>query len=581
MATKIEIIGDRSKILNFNIGVLGHIDSGKTSLAKALSTVASTASFDKNPQSKERGITLDLGFSSFTIPIPDRLKDSGYEHVQFTLVDCPGHASLIRTIIGGAQIIDLMMLVIDITKGIQTQTAECLVIGEITCRHMVVVLNKVDLLEDSKRETQITKMSKRIAKTLENTRFKGAAIVSVAAKPGGPEAPETESAVGVDHLVQVLSDHLFVPYRSPDGPLIYSVDHCFPIKGQGTVMTGTVLKGSVNVNDNVEIPFMKVTKKVKSMQMFHKPVHRAIQGDRVGICVTQFDPKAIERCLVCSPGCLPTIYAGIFKVSKVQYHKMPCLTGAKLHISIGHETLMAKVTFFGTRANVPEETFDFEIDYPFQQELHDNSQLSKLQESEPGAIVGATADVIGPPVHQFALLEFEKPVTCSPSAVVIGSRLDVDAFSNTCRIALHGILLVPITDRDYDKTVLPRLKVYKIKSREGVVERAQDERLVIGKGLFKRETKIHSFVGLNVYLSTGEVAVIESAFGTTGKFRLTVPNGLKPETLQLLQGTGKKKGRAKENQQDSSTTPQEPHQSVKIYLQFKRYVFDPDKRMKQ
>jgi selenocysteine-specific elongation factor len=90
-----------SMIQNFNVGVLGHVDSGKTSLVKALSTVASTAAFDKNPQSKERGITLDLGFSSFTVDLPEQLKDGKHEKLQYTLVDCPGHASLIRTIIGG------------------------------------------------------------------------------------------------------------------------------------------------------------------------------------------------------------------------------------------------------------------------------------------------------------------------------------------------------------------------------------------------------------------------------------------------------------------------------------------------
>lgn len=146
------------RVLNFNIGVLGHIDSGKTSLAKALSSTASTASFDKNPQSKERGITLDLGFSSFQVPIPEHLKQHGYDILQFTLVDCPGHASLIRTIIGGAQIIDMMMLVVDVTKGMQTQTAECLVIGEILCEKMVVVLNKVDLLKEEKRDVLIEKV---------------------------------------------------------------------------------------------------------------------------------------------------------------------------------------------------------------------------------------------------------------------------------------------------------------------------------------------------------------------------------------------------------------------------------------
>ena len=133
-----------SRTLNFNIGVLGHVDSGKTSLVRAISTTASTACFDKSPESKERGITLDLGFSSLmcTQP-PARIAEAGYDQLQLTMVDCPGHASLIRTIIGGAQIIDMMLLVIDVTKGIQTQTAECLVIGEIICTKMMVIINKL------------------------------------------------------------------------------------------------------------------------------------------------------------------------------------------------------------------------------------------------------------------------------------------------------------------------------------------------------------------------------------------------------------------------------------------------------
>ena len=109
--------------------------------------------------------------------IPEHLSDSTYKQLQITLVDCPGHASLIRTIIGGifssvyeyeywqsyflgAQIIDLMFLVIDVTKGIQTQTAECLIIGEITCDKMIVILNKIDLIEESQRQSTIDKVSK-------------------------------------------------------------------------------------------------------------------------------------------------------------------------------------------------------------------------------------------------------------------------------------------------------------------------------------------------------------------------------------------------------------------------------------
>jgi selenocysteine-specific elongation factor len=127
--------------------VLGHVDSGKTAICRILSEVASTASLDKNPQSQERGITLDLGFSAFFTRVPVRFEEKvKEEYLQFTLVDCPGHASLIKTIIGGAQIIDIMFLVIDATKGIQAQTAECIIIAELFMKKIVVVLNKVDLV---------------------------------------------------------------------------------------------------------------------------------------------------------------------------------------------------------------------------------------------------------------------------------------------------------------------------------------------------------------------------------------------------------------------------------------------------
>lgn len=97
-----------SAVLNLNVGILGHVDSGKTSLAKALSTTASTASFDKNPQSQERGITIDLGFSALVVDMPEHLKKACSEQkLQLTFVDCPGHASLIRTIIGGTFLLSL------------------------------------------------------------------------------------------------------------------------------------------------------------------------------------------------------------------------------------------------------------------------------------------------------------------------------------------------------------------------------------------------------------------------------------------------------------------------------------------
>jgi small GTP-binding protein len=158
---------DGARILNMNVGVLGHVDSGKTALVRALSTVVSTAALDKSPTAQERGITLDLGFSSFITSIPDDIAHADshpYTALQVTLVDCPGHASLVRTVIGGAQIMDLALLVVDVQRGIQTQTFECLVIAEISIERLVVVLNKIDLLPELEREERILEVTRSILK---------------------------------------------------------------------------------------------------------------------------------------------------------------------------------------------------------------------------------------------------------------------------------------------------------------------------------------------------------------------------------------------------------------------------------
>ena len=152
-----------------------------------------------------------------------------------------------------------MLLVIDITKGIQTQTAECLIIGEITCDMMLVVLNKIDLIEEAQRQSTIEKvtnlslfffisynlnvlvvqMTKRLHKTFESTKFPQVPVIPCSAS----------SSLNLNGLISTLQSHIYIPKRSSDGPFIFSVDHCFSIRGQGTVMTGTVLSGSVRIND--------------------------------------------------------------------------------------------------------------------------------------------------------------------------------------------------------------------------------------------------------------------------------------------------------------------------------------------
>uniref|UniRef100_A0A2K5VYF3 Eukaryotic elongation factor, selenocysteine-tRNA specific n=1 Tax=Macaca fascicularis TaxID=9541 RepID=A0A2K5VYF3_MACFA len=534
--------------VNVNVGVLGHIDSGKTALARALSTTASTAAFDKQPQSRERGITLDLGFSCFSVPLPARLRSSlpefqaapepepeaGEPLLQVTLVDCPGHASLIRTIIGGAQIIDLMMLVIDVTKGMQTQSAECLVIGQIACQKLVVVLNKIDLLAEGKRQAAVDKMTKKMQKTLENTKFRGAPIIPVAAKPGGPEAPETEAPQGIPELIEVV-------------------------------------------------------KKVKSMQMFHMPITSAMQGDRLGICVTQFDPKLLERGLVCAPESLHTVHAALISVEKIPYFRGPLQTKAKFHITVGHETVMGRLMFFSPAPdNFDQEpildSFDFSQEYLFQEQYLSKDLAPAVTNNDEADKKAGQATEGHCPRQQWALVEFEKPVTCPRLCLVIGSRLDADIHTNTCRLAFHGILLHGLEDRNYADSFLPRLKVYKLKHKHGLVERAMDDYSVIGRSLFKKETNIQLFVGLKVHLSTGELGVIDSAFGQSGKFKIHIPGGLSPESKKILTPALKKRaraGRGEATRQEESTERSEPLQHVALSLTFKRYVFDTHKRMVQ
>jgi selenocysteine-specific elongation factor len=234
-----------------------------------------------------------------TIP-PHLVEEAGdqYDNLQFTLVDCPGHASLIKTIIGGAQIIDMIVLVIDINKGIQTQTAECIVIGEITTEKIIVVLNKVDMIPLDSREEKVEKMKNKLRKVFSSTKFADPVFVLTSAAVGGEKVaavvPSTTSkdtevdevsaggnskskkgskklssgppvqTHGVDTLIEVIRSSIRMPRRNYDGPFYFAIDHCFPIKGHGTVLTGTILSGAIQINSTVELPLLQLQRKVCS-----------------------------------------------------------------------------------------------------------------------------------------------------------------------------------------------------------------------------------------------------------------------------------------------------------------------------
>lgn len=195
-----------------------------------MSSIGGTACFDKSPQSQTRGITLDLGFSTFK-----------HNDHQVTIVDCPGHASLIRTVLCGAQIIDLIVLVIDGTKGIQAQTAECLIVAEIMTERLVFVINKIDLWSEEERKNKFELIKKKLRTALKDGKFAKVPIVPFSANLN----------LGIDELkgqINYLIEEKPIK-RNFDGNFVFAVDHCFPVKGQGTVLTGTVLQGGISINE--------------------------------------------------------------------------------------------------------------------------------------------------------------------------------------------------------------------------------------------------------------------------------------------------------------------------------------------
>ena len=501
------------RILNLNVGVLGHVDTGKTSLVKTLSSILSTAALDKSQQSRTRGITLDLGFSAFLLPLPEHMKTMGnsrtdtgrngkkngnsndndtgnntqqhHELLQITLVDCPGHASLIRTIIGGAQIIDMILLVVDATKGMQTQTAECLVIAEMTTRNLIVVLNKIDLFPENEREERVRLAEKKMRASLRGTKFENAQMVGISACVGGEKvaalggnvagggttAAKIASTSNIHGLLDLLQSQIRTPNRdtisSPDR-FHFAVDHCFPIKGQGTVLTGTVLSGSARPNDIVEFPTLATQKKIKGLQMFRRKANIIQQGDRAGICVSNFDAKLLERGIIASPGTVKLIRGAIAVVRKVRFFKGALNSGSKFHVSVGHTTVMATVTFWGAReiakqmqgedeelkdstgsaafgksslggsadlAGLPRLKFDWNQDFLHQDNYLDALPVSRTTEFEDDR----KCDHL-PPLH-WARLEFLTPVYCPMDSLVIGSRLDTEVNANTCRLAFSGRLV--------------------------------------------------------------------------------------------------------------------------------------------
>ena len=284
---------DRSKP-QVNIGTIGHVDHGKTTLTAAITkvmskhnpnmTVRAFDSIDNAPEEKARGITIATSHVEY------ETSNRHYAHV-----DCPGHADYVKNMITGAAQMDGAILVVAATDGPMPQTREHILLGrQVGIPTMVVFMNKVDMVDD---EELLELVEMEIRELLSSYEFPGDDIPVV--RGSALKALEGDPAweAKIDELMQAVDDFIPTPARETDKPFLMPVEDIFTIQGRGTVATGRIERGTINVNEPVEIVGIKETKNsvVTGVEMFKKLLDSGMAGDNVGLLLRGIDRKEIER----------------------------------------------------------------------------------------------------------------------------------------------------------------------------------------------------------------------------------------------------------------------------------------------
>ena len=283
---------DRSKP-HVNIGTIGHVDHGKTTLTAAISAVLSKKglaqqvkfdSIDKAPEEKERGITIN------TAHIEYETEKRHYAHV-----DCPGHADYVKNMITGAAQMDGAILVIAATDGPMAQTREHILLArQVGVPRIVVFMNKCDMVDDEELldlvEMEVRELLNSYGFDGDNTPIiRGSALKAL---EGDPEAKAK-----IYELMDAVDEWIPTPERDNDKPFLMSIEDVFTITGRGTVVTGRVERGKLNLNDTVEIVGIKPTKStvVTGIEMFRKQLDFAEAGDNAGVLLRGISREEVER----------------------------------------------------------------------------------------------------------------------------------------------------------------------------------------------------------------------------------------------------------------------------------------------
>ncbi len=292
---------------HMNVGTMGHIDHGKTTLTAAITKWCSFQglanfrpfdSIDNAPEEKERGITIAIAHVEY------ETEKRHYAHV-----DMPGHRDYIKNMITGAAQVDGAILVVAAPDGAMPQTREHVLLArQVEVPSIVVYLNKVDMMDD---EELLELVELELRDLLNEYEFpgdetpivRGSALEALESKSEDPDAPEYAS---IKELLRVVDEYIPEPKREMDKPFMMSVEDVFSIKGRGTVVTGRIDRGVVNTGDGVDIVGLRdksMNSVVTGVEMFHKTLDEGQAGDNVGLLLRGIDRDEVERGMViAAPG---------------------------------------------------------------------------------------------------------------------------------------------------------------------------------------------------------------------------------------------------------------------------------------
>jgi elongation factor Tu len=292
---------DRSKP-HLNVGTMGHIDHGKTTLTAAITKVAAMAGYgdfrafdtiDNAPEEKERGITINISHVEY------ETANRHYAHV-----DMPGHRDYIKNMITGAAQVDGAILVVAAPDGAMPQTREHVLLAkQVEVPNIVVYLNKVDMMDD---EELLELVELELRELLDEYGFpgdetpivRGSALAALESESTDPNAPEYES---IHELLRVIDEYIPEPERETDKPFMMSIEDVFSIKGRGTVVTGRIERGTIKLNEPVDIVGLQdaiPSTVVTGIEMFHKQLETGMAGDNAGLLLRGIDREEVERGMV-------------------------------------------------------------------------------------------------------------------------------------------------------------------------------------------------------------------------------------------------------------------------------------------